>query len=280
MNIKVNQKLMYRLGAIASVLLAICIICGNYLLKYNVDDNLPALEQAASRFTGYNLSIMKTMEVPENTRKEDHGIYGVADSPIAGGFLVAICESEIEGQHQWTGPVLFEKGLNGKYRTVESQLTNLPWPVETVNMNDSSFSMFGGGDDGSRAVLVLWSDVYPEEMAGYQIPYYDVESYLVDGTIVPLTLDVPVEPGSSLHMTCVNIPFNYYDHDHSEYFAYDSEGKEIDLRAFREANGELNGEGKGQSGDSAPAPDMYGCILLAGIALAMWLWKKSKKITE
>lgn len=141
-------------------------------------------------------------------------------------------------------------------------------------MNDSSFGMFGGGDDGSRAVLVLWSDIYPEEMAGYRVTYYDVDAYLEDGSIVPLTLDVPVEPGSKLHMICVNIPFNYYDRD---FFAYDSDGNEIDLRAFRESQGELNGDGQGRSGDSPPNPDLYGCILLAGLAAAVWLWKKSNK---
>jgi hypothetical protein len=81
---------------------------------------------------------------------------------------------------------------------------------------------------------VLWSDIYPEEMAGYRMTYYDAQAYQEDGTIIPLTLDVPVEPGSKLHMACLNIPFNLYDRD---FFAYDEEGNEIDLRAFRESQG-------------------------------------------
>ena len=81
---------------------------------------------------------------------------------------------------------------------------------------------------------MLWSDIYPEEMAGYWMTYYDAQAYQEDGTIIPLTLDVPVEPGSKLHMACLNIPFNLYDRD---FFAYDEEGNEIDLRAFRESQG-------------------------------------------
>ena len=158
---------------------------------------------------------------------------------------------------------------------MESDLTNLPWPIEDEPMNDSTFGLFGGEDDGGRAVLVLWSDIYPEEMAGYRVTHYDVERYLKDGSIIPLTLDVPVEPGSKLHMTCVNIPFNYYDRD---FFAYDEEGNEIDLRAFRESQGELDGDGEGRSGDGGINLDLYACILLAGLAAAWWLWKKSRKL--
>lgn len=272
----ITPKTLYRLTAVLSVVLAVCIVCGMYLTRYSVGASLPELEAAASQYTEKNLTILKTMEVPENTRSEDHGIYGVADSPLAGGYLVALCESEVEGEHQWTGPVLFEKGLNGKYHVMESDLTNLPWPIEDEPMNDSTFGLFGGEDDGGRAVLVLWSDIYPEEMAGYRVTYYDVERYLEDGSIIPLTLDVPVEPGSNLHMTCVNIPFNYYDRD---FFAYDEEGNEIDLRAFRESQGELNGDGEGRSGDGGINLDLYACILLAGLAAAWWLWKRSRKLS-
>ena len=273
----INAKTRYRFAAAASVLLAVCLVCGMYLMNYRIDGSLQSLEAAASQFTERNMTILMTEEIPENTRREDHGIYGVEDSFFAGGYLVALCESEIEGEHQWTGPGLFEKGLNGKYRVVESHLTNSPWPVETTSLNDASFDMFGGGDDGGRAVLVLWSDFYPENMAGYQVTYYDVEAYLNDGSIVPLTLNVEVEPGSSVHMTCVNIPFNYYDHNQSQYFACDAEGGKIDLRAFRESNGPLNGDGEGKSDDSGPNIDLYGCILLAGLAAGNRLWKQSKK---
>ena len=187
------------------VILTVCLVCGMYLTRYNVAGDEESLVAAAREFTEKNMTILRMMEIPENTKSEDHGIYGVADNPLTDGFLVAICESEIEGEHQWTGPVLFEKGLNGKYHVMESQLTNLPWPIEEEPMNDSSMGLFGGGD-GSRAVLVLWSDIYPEEMAGYRLTYYDADAYAEDGSIIPLTLDVPVEPGSELHMTCVNIP--------------------------------------------------------------------------
>lgn len=275
MSRNMNGKTLYRLAAAGSVLLAVCLVCGLYLVKYQISGDLHSLEAAASQYTEKDMTILKTMEIPENTRDANHGIYGVKDSLLADGFLAALCESEIEGEDQWTGPVLFEKGLNGKYRVVESHLTNLPWPVETESLNDSSFSMFGGSDDGGRAVLVLWSDIYPEEMAGYQITYYDVEAYLKDGSIVPMTLDVTVEPGSSLHMTCVNIPFNYYSRN--SLAAYDAEGNEIDLRAFREAQGQLSGDGQGRSGDDPPNPDLYGGILLIGLLLAGWLWKKSNK---
>ncbi len=272
-NMKIPKNL-YRLAAVLSLVLPVCMVCGMYMMKYPVEGNMAELEAAACQYTEKNLTILKTMELPENTQKEDHGIHGVADSPLAGGFLVALCESEVEGEDQWTGPVLFEEGLNGKYRVVESDLTNLPWPVEETSMNDSSFGMFGGGDDGVRAVLVLWSDIYPEEMAGYKVTYYDVESYLADGSIIPHTLDVPVEPGSKLHMLCVNIPFNYYDRD---FFAYDEEGNEIDLYEFRKAQGQINGDGEGRSGEDPPNPDLYGGILLAGLAAAIWLWKQSMK---
>ena len=272
-----NRKFMYRLSALGAVLLAVCLVCGMYLCRYNVAGDRDSLEAAASEFTEKNLTILQTMEVPENTKDADYGIYGVADHPLAGGFLVAICESDVAGEEQWAGPVLFEKGLNGKYHVMESQLTNLPWPIEEEPMNDSTMGLFGGGDDGSRAVLVLWSDIYPEEMAGYRLTYYDVDAYLEDGSILPLELDVPVEPGSKLHMTCVNIPFNFYDRD---YFAYDSEGREIDLRAFRESQGQLNGDGDGRSGDGGVNIDLYGCILLAGLVAAGCLWKRSRKLEE
>ncbi len=257
------------------VILAVCLVCGMYLTRYNVAGDEESLVAAASEFTEKNMTILRRMELPENTKSDDHGIYGVADNPLTDGFLVAICESEIEGEHQWTGPVLFEKGLNGKYHVMESQLTNLPWPIEDEPMNDSTFGLFGGEDDGGRAVLVLWSDIYPEEMAGYRVTYYDVERYLEDGSIIPLTLDIPVEPGSKLHLTCVNIPFNYYDRD---FFAYDEEGNEIDLRTFHESQGDLDGDGEGRSGDGGINLDLYGCILLAGLAAAWWLWKKSRKL--
>ena len=262
------------MAAAGSILLAICLVCGMYLMDYRIDGDLQSLEAAASQYTEWNMTILMTAEIPENTRREDHGIYGVEDSLFAGGYLVALCESEMVGENQWTGPVLFEEGLNGKYRVVESHLTNSPWPVETTSLNDTSFGMFGGEDDGGRAVLVLWSDYYPENMAGYQVTYYDAEAYLEDGSIVSLTLDVAVDPGSSLHMTCVNIPFNYYDR---EFFAYDEEGNEIDLYTFRESQGQDNGDSEGKSGDSGPNMDLFGCILLAGIAVANRLWKQSKK---
>ena len=257
------------------VILAVCLVCGMYLPRYNVAGAEESLVAAASEFTEKNMTILRMMEIPENTKSEDHGIYGVADNPLTDGFLVAICESEIEGEHQWTGPVLFEKGLNGKYHVMESQLTNLPWPIEEEPMNDSSMGLFGGGD-GSRAVLVLWSDIYPEEMAGYRLTYYDADAYAEDGSIIPLTLDVPGEPGSELHMTCVNIPFNLYSRD---VFAYDEEGNEVDLRAFRESQGELDRDGEGRSGDGGINLDLYACILLAGLAAAWWLWKKSNRET-
>ena len=256
------------------VILAVCLVCGMYLTRYNVAGDEESLVAAASKFTEKNMTILRMMEIPENTKSEDHGIYGVADNPLTDGFLVAICESEIEGEDQWTGPVLFEKGLNGKYHVMESQLTNLPWPIEEEPMNDSSMGLFGGGD-GSRAVLVLWSDIYPEEMAGYRLTYYDAEAYAEDGSIIPLTLDIPVEPGSKLHLTCVNIPFNLYSRD---VFAYDADGNEIDLWAFRESQGELDGDGEGRSGDGGINLDLYACILLAGLAAARWLWKKSRKL--
>ncbi len=271
-----QAKAMYRICAVGAVLLAVCIVCGMYLVRYNVPGDEASLAAAASEFTEKNMTILKTMEVPENTKAENHGVYGVVDNPLTDGYLVALCESDIEREDQWTGPVLFEKGLNGKYHVMESQLTNLPWPIEEEPMNDSSMGLFGGGD-GSRAILVLWSDIYPEEMAGYQLTYYDAAAYAADGSIVPLTLDVAVEPGSKLHMTCVNIPFNLYDRD---YFAYDEEGKEIDLRAFRESQGELNGDGEGRSGDDGVNVDLYACILLAGLAAAAWLWKKGNKQPE
>ena len=258
------------------VILTVCLVCGMYLTRYNVAGDEESLVAAASEFTEKNMTILRMMEIPENTKSEDHGIYGVADNPLTDGFLVAICESEIEGEHQWTGPVLFEKGINGKYHVMESKLTNLPWPIEEEPMNDSTFGLFGGEDDGGRAILVLWSDIYPEEMAGYRVTYYDVERYLEDGSIIPLTLDIPVEPGSKLHLTCVNIPFNYYDRD---FFAYDEEGNEIDLRAFRESQGELDRDGEGRSGDGGINLDLYACILLAGLAAAWWLWKKSNRET-
>ena len=261
---------------ILPVILAACLVCCMYLIRYNVAGDEESLVAAASEFTEKNMTILRMMEIPENTKSGDHGIYGVADNPLTDGFLVAICESEIEGEHQWTGPVLFEKGINGKYHVMESKLTNLPWPIEEEPMNDSTFGLFGGEDDGGRAILVLWSDIYPEEMAGYRVTYYDVERYLEDGSIIPLTLDIPVEPGSKLHLTCVNIPFNYYDRD---FFAYDEEGNEIDLRAFRESQGELNGDGEGRSGDGGINLDLYACILLAGLAAAWWLWKKSNRET-
>ena len=269
-----NPKKLYRLAALLALVLSVCIVCGMYVVKYPVEGDLGELETAACQYTEKNLTILKTMEIPENTKEEDHGIYGVADSLLAGGYLVALCESEVEGEDQWTGPVLFEKGLNGKYRIVESDLTNLPWPVEAVSMNDSTFGMFGGDDDGGRAILVLWSDIYPEEMAGYKVTYYDVERYLEDGSIIPYTLDVPVEPGSKLHMLCVHIPFNYYDRN---FFAYDEEGNEIDLYEFRRAQGQLNGDGDSRSGENPLNPDLYGGILLAGLAAAIWLWKQSNK---
>ena len=256
------------------VILAVCLVCGMYLIRYNVAGDEESLVEAASEFTEKNMTILRMMEIPENTKSEDHGIYGVADNPLTDGFLVAICESEIEDEHQWTGPVLFEKGLNGKYHVMESQLTNLPWPIEEEPMNDSSMGLFGGGD-GSRAVLVLWSDIYPEEMAGYRLTYYDADAYAEDGSIIPLTLDIPVEPGSKLHLTCVNIPFNLYSRD---VFAYDADGNEIDLRAFRESQGELDGDREGRSGDDGVNLDLYACILLAGLAAARWLWKKSRKL--
>lgn len=272
-NMKIPKKL-YRLAALLALVLSICIVCGMYVVKYPVEGNPEELEAAACQYTEKNLTILKTMEIPENTKEEDHGIHGVADSPLAGGYLVALCESEVEGENQWTGPVLFEKGLNGKYRVVESDLTNLPWPVEAVSMNDSTFGMFGGDDDGGRAVLVLWSDIYPEEMAGYKVTYYDVERYLADGSIIPYTLDVPVEPGSKLHMLCVHIPFNYYDRN---FFAYDEEENEIDLYEFRKAQGQLNGDGESRSGENPLNTDLCGGILLAGLAAAVWLWKQSNK---
>ncbi|MBR4411187.1 MAG: hypothetical protein IKT31_07695 [Firmicutes bacterium] len=276
MNRSIKSKTLYRFAAVGSILLAVCLVCGMYLMKYRIEGDLQSLEAAASQYAEKNLTVLMTAEIPENTRKENHGIYGVEDSLFAGGYLVALCESEIEGENQWTGPVLFEEGLNGRYRVVESHLSNSPWPVETTSLNDASFGMFGGGDDGGRAVLVLWSNFYPENMAGYQVTYYDVDAYLEDGSIIPLTLDVAIEPESSVHMTCVNIPFNYYDHDHSQYFAYDVDGNEINLREFREANGPLNGDGEGKSGDSGPNMDLYGCILLAGFAAAVWMWKKGR----
>jgi len=259
------------LCAAVPLILAVCLVCGMYLSRYNVAGDEESLAAAASSFTEKNMTILKTVEVPENTKDADYGIYGVADNPLTDGFLVALCESSIEGEDQWTGPVLFEKGLNGKYHVMESQLTNLPWPIEEEPMNDSSMGLFGGGD-GSRAILVLWSDIYPEEIAGYRVTYYDAAAYAADGSIVPLELDVPVEPGSKLHMTCVNIPFNLYDRD---WFAYDTDGKEIDLRAFRESQGELNGDGQGRSGDDGVNMDLYGCILLAGLGLGLWIWRKT-----
>ena len=274
MNGNRKTKTLCCMAAAGSILLAICLVCGMYLMDYRIDGDLQSLEAAASQYTERNMTILMTAEIPENTRREDHGIYGVEDSLFAGGYLVALCESEMVGENQWTGPVLFEEGLNGKYRVVESHLTNSPWPVETTSLNDASFGMFGGEDDGGRAVLVLWSDFYPENMAGYQVTYYDAEAYLEDGSIVSLTLDVAVDPGSSLHMTCVNIPFNYYDR---EFFAYDEEGNEIDLYAFRESQGQDNGDSEGKSGDSGPNMDLFGCILLAGLAAANRLWKQSKK---
>ena len=78
------------------------------------------------------------MEMPENTKSEDHGIHGVPAQLLTDGYLVAICESDIVGEHQWTGPVLFERGINGKYHVMESHLTNLPWPIEASPMNDSN----------------------------------------------------------------------------------------------------------------------------------------------
>ena len=272
-NMKIPKNL-YRLAAVLALVLSVCIVCGMYVVKFSVGGNLGELEAAACQYTEKKLTILKTMEIPENTKEEDHGIYGVADTPLSGGYLVALCESEVEGEDQWTGPVLFEKGLNGKYRVVESNLTNLPWPVEAVSMNDSTFGMFGGDDDGGRAILVLWSDIYPEEMAGYKMTYYDVERYLEDGSIIPYTLDVPVEPGSKLHMLCVHIPFNYYDRN---FFAYDEEGNEIDLYEFRKAQGQLNGDGDSRSGENPLNPDLYGGILLAGLAAFIWLWKQANK---
>lgn len=259
-----------KIYALVPVLVTICLVCGLYLGRYNVAGDEVSLAEAASKYTEKNLTVLKTMEMPENTKAEDHGIYGVPDQLLTDGYLVAICESDIVGENQWTGPVLFEKGLNGKFHVAESHLTNLPWPVADTPMNDSY-----GWEDGTHAILVLWSDIYPEEMAGYRVTYYDVGAYMEDGSIVPLTLDVPVEPGSKLHMICLNIPFNHYDRD---FFAYDAEGKEIDLRAFRESQGELNGDSEGKSGDGGVNGDLYGCILLAGLAMAAWLWKKSKKL--
>ena len=269
-----NPKKLYRLAAVLALVLSVCIVCGMYVVKYSVEGNLTELETASCQYTEKKLTILKTMEIPENTKENDYGIHGVADSPLTDGYLVAMCESEVEGEDQWTGPVLFEKGLNGKYRVVESDLTTLPWPVEAVSMNDSTFGMFGGDDDGGRAILVLWSDIYPEEMAGYKVTYYDVERYLEDGSIIPYTLDVPVEPGSKLHMLCVHIPFNYYDRN---FFAYDEEGNEIDLYEFRRAQGQLNGDGDSRSGENPLNPDLYGGILIAGLAAAIWLWKQSNK---
>lgn len=270
-----NLKTVYRLAAAGAVLVSVMIVCTMYLTCYNVAGDMASLEAAASKYTEKHLTVLAAMEVPENTKTESYGIYGVEDSLLAGGYLVALCESEVEGDEQWTGPVLFEQGINGKYRMVESHLTNLPWPVEATSMNDSSFGMFGGEEGIGRAVLVLWSDIYPEEMTGYRLTYYDMEAYTQDGSIVPLELDVPVEPGSKLHMTCVNIPFNYYDRD---FVAYDAEGNEIDLWAFRESQGNLNGDGESRSGDSGVNPDLYGCVLLAGLITAGWFWKKAKKL--
>ena len=267
---KMNPKTVYRLAAAASVLLAAVIVCTMYLTTFRVAGDTASLAQAASKYAEKKLTVLATMEVPENTKAEDHGVYGVPDQLLTDGYLVAICESEIAGEYQWTGPVLFEKGLNGKYRAVESSLTTLPWPVEAAPMNDS----YGWGD-GTYAVLVLWSDIYPEEMAGYRVTYYDVEAYMEDGSIVPLELDVPVEPGSKLHLTCLNIPFNLYDRD---FVAYDEDGNEIDLRAFRESQGGLNGDGEGHSGDGGVNGDLYACILLAGLAIGAWLWKKANKL--
>ena len=265
---KINLKTAYRLAAPASVLLAVIAVCTMYLTRFSVSGDEISLAEAASKYAVRELTVLAAMEVPENTKTEDYGIYGVPDQLLTDGYLVAICESGVEGEYQWTGPVLFEKGLNGKYRAVESRLTTLPWPIEAAPMNDS----YGWGD-GTYAVLVLWSDIYPEEMAGYRVTYYDVEAYMEDGSILPLTLDVPVEPGSKLHLICLNIPFNLYDRD---FFAYDAEGNEIDLRAFREAQGELNGDSEGHSGDGGVNGDLYACILLAGLAIGTWLWKKSK----
>lgn len=265
-----KTKTAYRLGAVGAAVLAVVVVCTMYLTTFRVAGDDASLEEAASKYTERNLTILQTMEVPENTESENHGIYGVPSQPLTDGYLVAICESDIVGERQWTGPVLFEKGLNGKYRVLESSLTTLPWPVEAAPMNDSY-----GWEDGTYAILVLWSDIYPEEMAGYRLTYYDVEAYMEDGSIIPLTLDIPVEPGSKLHLTCLNIPFNHYNRD---FFAYDADGNEIDLRAFRESQGQLNGDGDSHSGDGGINADWYACILLAGLAAAGWLWKKSNKL--
>lgn len=257
------------LCAAVPLILAICLVCGMYLTRYNVAGDEESLAAAASSFTGSEKHILKLIEIPENTKEEDFGIYGVADHPLTDGFLVAIVESEVEGEYQWTGPVLFEKGLNGKYHVMESHVTTHPWAMEMEPLNDSSMGLFGGGD-GGRAVAVFWSDVYPEETEYFELTYYDPEAYFAGGTIQQETLRIDVPGDGSLYAEAVSIPFNLYDRDP---VAYDADGKVLDLHSYNAAAN--NAQSNGISGDDGMNLDLYGCILLAGLGLGLWIWRKT-----
>lgn len=298
------KELLHKIYFLVPFLAAVVLVIVLYFMRYDTPGTEEALAGAASEYTETSLNAVMIREIPDGdgncdgkgdlvllcrsagdetaaetgsagsgdmeTGSAGSAAIGDAETGSTGGAAIGDAEA---GSAGWNGVVRFERGINGRYVPVESNLCDYSVPVHESNVNDESMGFFGG-EDGSEAVTVFFSCNYPEDMARIEITCYDRDAYMEDGSIKPYT--VTIEPDGTPYMEIVPVSFHLYDRD---YRIYDREGnlRNYDdpvYHAIWTAGNDGNSKSRGGTGGSLETWDKYGLILLAGAGLSWWLRRR------
>ena len=288
------KELLHKIFFLVPFLAAVVLVIVLYFMRYDTPGTEEALARAASEYTETRLNAVMIQEIPDGdgncdgkgdlvllcrsagdgttteTGSAGSAAIGDAETGSTGGAAIGDAEA---GSAGWNGVVRFERGINGRYVPVESNLCDYSEPVQYACLNDGSMGFFGG-DDGSEAVTVFFSCSYPEAMARIEITCYDRDAYMEDGSIVPYT--VTIEPDGMPYMEIVPVSFDLFDR---EFKAYDRKGDLMDRSdpaydAAWTAGNDGNSKSRGGTGDLLETWDKYGLILLAGAGLSWWLRRR------
>ncbi|MDV0445163.1 hypothetical protein MmiAt1_07200 [Methanimicrococcus sp. At1] len=240
----------YKIIAIVIVLVACIASAGYYYSVYNISgDDSDKIEKAVKEYTGI-----------ENVQ--------IIDTKRVGSQMCTLFKTDEEW---YRGLVIFERGLNLKWR-----------PVRSSEGTEFMLSMYY--PDAGRYVVICGTDTNPE-IASYEFTA-DLEPYSESapkGEIVyqntisnPDFMDVFERPNEEEKMLETGNRNYYYPTQH----LFDSDGNDITLELIRNRP-DIMQVGKGTATMEKELDTILAAaILIGGIVLGMMFWKSGDKRDE